>query len=350
MASHAARGRFQSLDILRGLAALMVTLFHCVNSLPGATATVPGRLLMHGWAGVFLFFPVSGYCIAAALHRAENATVGSFLRRRWRRIYPPYWASIALAVAVALLALPFNSSSPGALVPSVQTWATTLTLTQTFTSKSDFLNPVYWSLCYEEQFYLVMALMLLVPVGRRAMLLTALTLVSAAYVLTPAVHVRGLFLDLWLCFAAGCGAFLVLRARSDRAYGWVMLAIATVMGWLRFDLSLAISVSAAIAMLLVARWDQSIAGAAMLRPAMRLGMMSYSLYLVHVTVASKIVNLLGLRWQVTWWATAACSLVASLLASAVFFWVIERRFLPRASQSAPAIAAPPRRTGYPQGT
>ena len=51
-------GRFESLDAIRGVAALSVTLFHCVNSHPAVQESVLGRALMYGWAGVFLFFPV----------------------------------------------------------------------------------------------------------------------------------------------------------------------------------------------------------------------------------------------------------------------------------------------------
>ena len=121
-----------------------------------------GAALLAGWAGVFIFFPISGYCIFAAVSRRENASVGAFLRRRWFRIAPPYWTSMALAVGLAAAALPFNHQTLVEYHVGPAIWLSAITLTQGFTTHAGVVNPVYWSLCYEEQFYLVMALTLVV--------------------------------------------------------------------------------------------------------------------------------------------------------------------------------------------
>src|SRR5688572_27753935 len=115
--------RFRSLDAIRGLAALSVVLFHSVNAHPAVAESALGRALLYGWAGVFLFFPVSGYCICAAIDRRENGSVGRFLARRWRRIFPPYWASLVLTIVIGVAALPFNRGSLSDFLLPAPLWA-----------------------------------------------------------------------------------------------------------------------------------------------------------------------------------------------------------------------------------
>src|SRR5207302_4964501 len=171
-------------------------------------------VLLNGWMGVFIFFPISGYCIAAATQRHLRNGIGSFLGRRWRRIYPPYLASVALAVTIGVVALPFNHGSASAFVMPVGAWASVLTLTQVFTSYAGRINPVYWSLCYEEQFYLVMALALLIRRDRgRAALLTLITAVAVACNLAR-LPMLGLFVDYWMSFAFGIAVYLWLHERE----------------------------------------------------------------------------------------------------------------------------------------
>src|SRR4051812_49384088 len=143
--------RFVQLDAWRGLAALSVLLFHSVNTLVGPGQSWLTDALRQGWAGVYVFFPISGYCILAASHSRANASVGLFLKRRWRRIFPTYWASVLVAVIVTVAFAPFSNGSIRALVDPGVKWLSIATLTQGFAGIPDAINPVYWSLCYEEQ-------------------------------------------------------------------------------------------------------------------------------------------------------------------------------------------------------
>jgi peptidoglycan/LPS O-acetylase OafA/YrhL len=319
-------GRFRSLDAVRGIAALSVVLFHSVNSHPQVHDSALGRVLMNGWAGVFLFFPVSGYCICAAMHRAENASPARFLRRRWKRIYPPYLASVLFSVAVAVMALPFNRGSADDLILNVPAWLSILTLTQVFTPYAGRINPVYWSLCYEEQFYLVMALALwLKTPRRRAALLTAITAIA---VVCGALgwSVMGLFLDYWLAFALGIGVYLWLHEPEDRWWGAAILAIGVATAIQFRELSTMISLGGAALMLALARVDNRIGRSRAVQPLFALGLISYSLYLVHVPVAGRLVNLL-VRLHAPVWLGAVAGAAASVAIAALFFAVVERHFL-----------------------
>ena len=66
--------RYQSLDLWRGLAALLVVVFHAFASYTGANYSDYHPVVVacwlvggNGWLGVHIFFVVSGYCIAAAV-------------------------------------------------------------------------------------------------------------------------------------------------------------------------------------------------------------------------------------------------------------------------------------------
>src|SRR5216683_2392133 len=89
--------RYQTLDHWRGLACVMIVLFHASIYLV-ASETLQSRVAnfvvwaIHGlgW-GVPIFFVISGYCIAATVDssRRKANPVRKFFVRRFRRIYPP---------------------------------------------------------------------------------------------------------------------------------------------------------------------------------------------------------------------------------------------------------------------
>src|SRR3954454_448248 len=91
--------RFESLDHWRGLACLLVIVYHS-TIVYLATHRDDGSALRrlldfthHFNVGVALFFVISGYCIAAAADnsRVRRDHIGTYFVRRFRRIYPPYW-------------------------------------------------------------------------------------------------------------------------------------------------------------------------------------------------------------------------------------------------------------------
>ena len=95
------------LQMLRGLAATLVVLFH-LQAAAIAEGHQPGIL---GWfeggeVGVDVFFVLSGFVIVHAARGRQHLGAGWFLRQRFWRIVPPYWAVLALTlVAMAGLAV-----------------------------------------------------------------------------------------------------------------------------------------------------------------------------------------------------------------------------------------------------
>jgi peptidoglycan/LPS O-acetylase OafA/YrhL len=134
---------YKGLDGIRGMAVLMVMLFHT-------------HLLPFGWVGVQLFFVLSGFLITSILVSQRDRTfgqfVGGFYWRRSLRIWPLYFSYIGFCVVLfAVLGVP--EQLPGE-------WPWLLTYTDNFRQiwfpnlSSDYYNH-FWTLAIEEQFYLV---------------------------------------------------------------------------------------------------------------------------------------------------------------------------------------------------
>jgi peptidoglycan/LPS O-acetylase OafA/YrhL len=168
------RTRYRSLDLWRGVACLTVVAYHASGVVqrgasPDWSEPVYSALGL-GYLGVPLFFVISGYCIAASsdAHRQSGAGGGSFLWRRLRRIYPPYWISVGCTVMLfwTFDALGWGLFHKGpAAQPAVASlswvqWLGNLTLSETWLhqvigGEERRFNGAIWSLCFEEQFYLL---------------------------------------------------------------------------------------------------------------------------------------------------------------------------------------------------
>lgn len=325
--------RFHFLDVLRAVAALAVVSYHC---LPVAASGPVANVLSQGWMGVFVFFPISGYCICSAIHGQHTYTISEFLTRRWRRIYPPYLWSIALAIALGLAVLPFSNGSIISFEMPVAGWISIITLTQVFTSYSTRINPVYWSLCYEEQFYLIMACSLLITSARtRAAFFTVLT--GAAIACNAAGWtMQGLFLGYWIPFAAGVAVYYLLSGRGYRTSGVAILGLSAVSAMALHEPGTYVSLITCVVMLAAAPLEAHLQTQRWLKPLYWIGMISYSVYLIHVPIGGRIVNALS-RVDAPSWLAMTSAIIISVAAGFGFFALIESKWLRKPTQGASAV-------------
>jgi peptidoglycan/LPS O-acetylase OafA/YrhL len=215
------------IEIARGLASLWVFLFHLRPAGAHSAFWNFGGL---GDLGVPAFFVISGFCIyaSAASTIASGRGASDFLRRRLRRIFPPFWAAVALAVAVpymqALLLAArrhqWQPPHPAWQAYGVTDWLLLLSLTRVFCAHGGNLdrafvavNAVYWSLAIEVQFYLVVAMALC---WRRHFerILLAVTVAGSAALFVPTLYNTGIFLPYWPMFALGGALYVAMRRRA----------------------------------------------------------------------------------------------------------------------------------------
>jgi peptidoglycan/LPS O-acetylase OafA/YrhL len=163
-------GRLQSIDALRGIAALGVVFYHAVwqssNLVPGNLFRWPVKFLQFlssfGYIGVFLFFVISGFCIhlqwakARANQKPQSVRFGTFWRRRFRRLYPPYLIAFALFMVMAALTtgIKFTHFFVYDIVMHL------LMLHNLDPNTCYSINGVFWTLAIEEQLYLAYFLLL----------------------------------------------------------------------------------------------------------------------------------------------------------------------------------------------
>lgn len=100
-----ANSRIVFLDFIRGIAALAVFFQHAGNVYP-EFSFFSGHLFNLGKFGVVLFFLVSGFIIPFSLERGGSAK--KFWIGRFFRLYPLYWASLAIVIILELIGISFG--------------------------------------------------------------------------------------------------------------------------------------------------------------------------------------------------------------------------------------------------
>jgi peptidoglycan/LPS O-acetylase OafA/YrhL len=241
--------RVLALDVLRGIAILMVMFRHNTILYTQAGTLVPLTHAVRGftWTGVDLFFVLSGYLIGGLLmqeiQRSRSIDISRFLLRRGWKIWPPY----IVFVLVQLAMLGPLSGKP--LKASVQAMLPAMVHLQNY-----FFCPIthLWSLAVEEHFYLLfpMVLWFLLRFAGPAMLPRLLGLILAV-VLAGCLAIRCLTLK---------APFELYSHRFETHLRIDSLAAGVLLAWLRAFHSQAWS------WLVSARWLMAAIAAAALVP------------------------------------------------------------------------------------
>lgn len=155
-ATHPVPARVVSLDMLRAAAVFLVMARHLgmpAAEVPWLQEPLEG-LVRGGWVGVDLFFVLSGFLIGGLIFREHarhgELRVGRFLVRRGLKIYPPFYAFIAVTLLIGWAAgepAPARHRLLGELLYLQNYWGALWSHT--------------WSLAVEEHFYILLPLLLL---------------------------------------------------------------------------------------------------------------------------------------------------------------------------------------------
>ena len=144
--------KLHGLDHLRALAIVSVLCFH--YQFFGHPDWERGRIAGFGWTGVDLFFVLSGFLIAGQLFEmvasGKAISLPQFFIKRFFRIIPPYLFVLLLYIAFPVV------HEWGHLSPLWKYFTFTLNFGQDLSKYGTFSH--VWSLCIEEQFYLLLPL------------------------------------------------------------------------------------------------------------------------------------------------------------------------------------------------
>lgn len=359
--SERARPEFPYLDGLRGTAAMLVVLYHAflfTGHTGDGRESMPvwGEIIGIGYIGVPIFIVLSGYVlmlpVATTPDLKYRGGTWRFVKRRARRILPPYYA--ALLFALALIAIfpvmrsPADTAWDSKLPVSWESVAAHLFMVQDMSPSWFFkINGPLWSVAVEWQIYFLMALLLL-PLWRRV---PAMPIVGALTLLTfvPVVVGVGAFLHPWFValFAAGMwAAQLTVREREPRGVGALAIALGVAavgamvvskpLG-LPHEALIEMTVGLALAATLLWVGRREIAGSPSAlvapfraRPMMFLGLISYSVYLFHSPLLG-LFNLLtlplGLETVPQYLLMTVVGVPVAVTIAYGMFWLVERHFL-----------------------
>lgn len=360
--------RYPCLDFWRGIACLMVVVFHCTyyahpsNGVFGLIL----RLFSFGWLGVPTFFVISGYCISATCDsmRRHPKSVRTYLWRRYRRIFPPFWVCTAFYIVVVLgfkaldrvqLFADGEHPIPDPQTLSISQWIGNLTLVESWRgaifSNTNFFLGHAWTLCYEEQFYLICGLLLFLAPSKFfkhiAWITAGVALVLVCSLYYPKWNTQGFFFDgRWFLFAVGVFVYWILNYSNSEAISRftflmegnavacaILMVVSYKQVWpLRIrTLELFVGVTFAVVLLYLRKFDKYITRSHILAPITLCGTMCYSLYLVHWPIDKWISHVLSNYGLSSSKATVLvvvpiCTCV-SIAFARLFHLSIERHFL-----------------------
>lgn len=365
------------LDSLRGVAALIVLLYHSWATFPDAVHAVPPlrtavqffnpafllrdtplHLMVSGPGCVALFFVLSGFVLSISLSKFQKGSYGRYITRRFCRIYLPFAAAVLISAIAYGFVLPHPVPEAVASYwfshdqwSEKPTWGLILQhLLMVGTPRANTLDPPMWSLVAEMRVSLIFPLLYLLISRYRVMGMAAVMLAyfAASGVMTAIGEGEPKSFVASLCFTIeylplfALGILLyetrdTLRSIYDRvpaAVRWAVLlpcvlllgvphvgpettlTMGTKLFWL-------VSVGAgSAAAMLIALHSRAASRILCLKPLQWLGHISYSLYLFHMLVLMAMVHLFHESLPLT--TILACVIPLSLLAAGLSYLLIER--------------------------
>lgn len=309
-----------TIHALRGIAALMVLLYHVTNYVyPDGALLAAGHPIRQagewGAHGVYMFFVISGCVIPLSMAKTQY-TLGAlprFLARRWVRIELPYIAAILAFLVVHYIncrIYMWNFDFEPAR------FAHHLIYSIPF-SAYEWYNIVFWTLAIEFQFYLLLALVfpLLASPHKWLSLLLLLVFGSSALWLPDA---RFIFYYS-ACFGMGMSVHLWRMQRIGQLELWGLLTLFTAVAWWMHGWQVAVVGILSAGLIVYFLLDGKI--------FQFFGRISYSLYLIHGLVSGNI-----LYWTLPYvgegfgvrMALMLAAIVAAIPAAWLFWYLFER--------------------------
>ncbi len=144
-----------NIQFLRFVAAMLVVLYHTAARVPATDSLFQGVFSLGssvGFAGVDIFFVISGFIMAHTTHKHAGTTNSlDFARRRLARIFSGYWPFFILALVIFVYLRP-DHFAESSLLESFFLWPQPLNRN---------LLEITWTLSYELYFYLLFSLLIL---------------------------------------------------------------------------------------------------------------------------------------------------------------------------------------------
>lgn len=320
--------RYEELDALRGLAALLVVFFHLTMR------SEQSKLGFHlGVTGVNLFFIISGFVIFMSLNNIS--TTKEFAINRVTRLYPTYWTCVSITFLLHIIVC--QTFNPAEAVPFAD-YLANLTMFQFYFGVQDIDGP-YWTMIVEMLFYIFIGMVFslrqlkhIIPIG--SLLIFLIAIADLVYD-TPAWQLYSEFrrivpmLNYFPLFFAGI-IFYKIRTETKNhfLYYALLLFLFAIYSWKtdstafvsRTELILMTALYFLLFILFVSNKLRFIVSA----PSLFLGKISFALYLIHQYLSTQIVlPFLLERFHFNFWGAVFICLTTVILLAAIITYAIE---------------------------
>jgi len=268
---------------LRGLAALAVCMFHFTKEFVNEDGMVRD-IFRNGWMGVEVFFVISGFVIPFSL---LGTSFGfrhyfKFMKKRFLRIEPAYLISVLIVVVLSYVAsqIPGFAGEPykvsiGLLLQHVGY------LVEFF--NNTWLNPVYWTLEIEFHFYVIIGLLIaLWNLKKRWLIITSIIGLLVLSFINQDVIAFFKYTDI---FVLGILTAFYKKEQLDLKPYIAALLIVSFVVYNSHGVIISVLTLIAAALISFASSYGNV------KSLIFLGNISYSLYLLHVPIGGKIINL-----------------------------------------------------------
>jgi len=274
------------IETLRGIAASMVCLFHfaCGNPDFISNGNVFKQVASNGWLGVEIFFVISGFVVPYSMYKNGYQLLNfpRFLLRRLLRLEPPYLLSIIGVLILNYLAtLTSIYRGQDFVLDPIQISLHAGYLIAFFPGYN-WLNPAYWTLAIEFQYYFILGL-LFVLINHRLLAFFwsgSLVLLLLSFIVSSDRH----FFHYSPYFVLGFVLFRKLERGLPELHFYSLSLM--VFGLIYYQKGIDTLLASLVPFLLirfVPDWNP--------KPLKFLGMISYSMYLLHGPFAGRIINL-----------------------------------------------------------
>ena len=312
--------RIESIQILRGLAAFCVMMHHFAAN-PNLTGKLSAlsEIASYGDRGVYAFFIISGFVIPHAMMRAGYAFLPDarhFFLRRLVRLEPPY---IATLIVVILLGYA-GSHTPGYRGEPFHADMRTVALHIGYLVPwfgGEMLNPVFWTLAIEFQYYVLMIVFAPLLIGGS---FKRQTLFLAATLLLSLMHSSNNLVFKFLpFFGMGFVALLFYHQRQNAVISALWFAAFSALAYCNVNF-------AAMMFAVVTAGFIFVPLARPISVLTFLGTVSYSLYLLHIPIGDRVINLAARLPSGTWapWLGLIAAMIVSITAAWLFWLAVER--------------------------
>jgi len=278
--------RIHSIDILRGLAAMFVCLFHFSRGIPNFLPEDNYIRIIggFGYLGIYIFFIISGFVIPYSLYKGNYTLkkITTFFSKRLLRIEPPYLISILVAILVKYL----SSLAPLYRGPAFNIDLVALLLHLGYLCdffNKDWVNVVYWTLAIEFQFYILIAITYPSFIGTNNKLLFNLFILLITLPLLLDLTIRTNIFHYINYFSIGLVVFRFVVNKSTMLEFCVLIGI--LLSLIFFKSGIPEAVISLMTILIIIGVKNS-------NPIFDFfGKISFSLYLLHGVIGSRIINL-----------------------------------------------------------